>query len=624
MPIKSRFECFTRRIKPTPEHIQEANRQTKHMIDQLHNKVSSDGTFTLEKILRAGSNAKHTSLRRTEDIRVSLSATIASEDTRAVVTGAVEIDVSVKKPDVMWLQSPDQLRVLGNKLREVLLAIRNHMPDCQRIHLFYAGPTGGAVTIGHCQDFKDRSTDRWHSPAEICTAPSSSRLDLMLGGDGEGYRLNDWSFSQMCKLAGVSKDTVNKVSADTAGRVLAETFPQGGKPMQVLTLDRVVRSIHGASYTRLHNLDLLAIVKEFGTDFQPPQTGMNGATGLYCGEQDMFVFLIDPTGWAEIQGEAFAPGFFIWNSEVGRRSVGVQTFWFQAVCQNHIVWDAVEVVDFSRKHTAKVSDSLSKIRRIIAQLVEKRDERRDGFARVMKKAFETRLGDQSDDVAKVLFKHGIAAISGNPLVRERFDVETRIRHLERLQIQFEADQCQSRDNLRRARAEAASASRQAAEIRKQAAILLPAFADLQSVKVMTADGAGDGKEQACQMLDEFIKKHLHDIAQRLKTQLAIDRQMSDSRERRISNPLPAVSINGVSVQVESQVQFRPAEGIYSERISDPEIRYSLKVPDTDLWKSTSQPGEDCSKPSAEKSPSFPTMQNIATASPKPRGDRSSN
>jgi hypothetical protein len=221
----------------------------------------------------------------------------------------------------------------------------------------------------HCHDFKDRSADRWHSPAEIRTAPSSSRLDLM--------------------------------------RVLAETFPQGGKPMQVLTLDRAVRSIHGASYTRLNNLDLLAIVKEFGTDFQPPQTGMNGATGLYCGEQDMFVFLIDPTGWAEIEGEAFAPGFFMWNSEVGRRSVGVQTFWFQAVCQNHIVWDAVEVVDFSRKHTAKVSDSLSEIRRIIAQLVERRDERRDGFTRVMKKAFETRLGDNAEDVAKVLFKHGI-------------------------------------------------------------------------------------------------------------------------------------------------------------------------------------------------------------------------
>jgi type I restriction-modification system DNA methylase subunit len=34
----------------------------------------------------------------------------------------------------------------------------------------------------------------------------------------------------------------------------------------------------------------------------------------------MFCFLIDPKGWIEIDGEAFAPGFFVWNSEVGRRA----------------------------------------------------------------------------------------------------------------------------------------------------------------------------------------------------------------------------------------------------------------------------------------------------------------
>jgi hypothetical protein len=81
-------------------------------------------------------------------IRVSLSATVAPEDTRAVAQGAVEIDLSVKKPDVMWLRSPAQLDALGATFREVLRAIRDNMPNCQRIHLFYAGPTGGAVVIG--------------------------------------------------------------------------------------------------------------------------------------------------------------------------------------------------------------------------------------------------------------------------------------------------------------------------------------------------------------------------------------------------------------------------------------------------------------------------------------------
>jgi histone H3/H4 len=128
---------------------------------------------------------------------------------------------------------------------------------------------------------------------------------------------------------------------------------------------------------------------------------------LYAGEQDMFAFMIDPTGWAEIDGQAFAPGFFVWNSEVGRRSVGISTFWFQAVCQNHIVWDAVEVVDFTRKHTAHVHECFAEVRRIIAGLVAKRDERRDGFVRVIRQAMTETLGDDADETMKRLATRGI-------------------------------------------------------------------------------------------------------------------------------------------------------------------------------------------------------------------------
>jgi hypothetical protein len=103
----------------------------------------------------------------------------------------------------------------------------------------------------------------------------------------------------------------------------------------LLVQDSNVRSIHGTAYTRLWDADLVMTIREFAVDFQPPQKGVGGGTGLYAGEQDMFCFLIDPAGWCEIAGEPFAPGFFVWNSEVGRRSLGIETFWFQAVCANH-------------------------------------------------------------------------------------------------------------------------------------------------------------------------------------------------------------------------------------------------------------------------------------------------
>lgn len=271
-----------------------------------------------------------------------------------------------------------------------------------------------------CARSRENSRDRWAHPTSIGFTPMNGRLGIGLGDDGT-FRLNDWSFSQVCSLAGVSKDTLNKLSSETACQALTETMPTGSKPLQALTTDRsghdIVRAVHGASYTRLYDVELLSMVREFATDFQPPQRADVGAaendaprgTGLYRGEQDMFVFLIDPAGWTDIDGQAFAPGFFLWNSEVGRRSVGIQTFWFQAVCRNHIVWDAVEVVEFSRKHTAKVHDAFDEIRRIIERLVARRDERRDGFAKVVSAAMRATLGDSAEDALKQLSHRGIRA-----------------------------------------------------------------------------------------------------------------------------------------------------------------------------------------------------------------------
>lgn len=260
--------------------------------------------------------------------------------------------------------------------------------------------------IQHCQAQRESSQDRWHLPQVLSPAPQEDRLTLQAGTDG-AFLMNDWSFSQLCGLAGVSKETVNRLSPLTVTEVFKETIPSRSKPLQLLTTGDTIRSIHGVSYTRLWNSELLQVVQEFATDFEPPQKAATGGTGLYSGEQDIFCFLIDPTGWTEIGGEAFAPGFFVWNSEVGKRSVGISTFWFQAVCANHIVWDAIEVVEFSRKHTANVHEALSQIRKTLERLVELRDQRRDGFVQVMRKALEAKLGSDAEETMKALMKSGI-------------------------------------------------------------------------------------------------------------------------------------------------------------------------------------------------------------------------
>lgn len=289
------------------------------------------------------------------------------------------------------------------------------MANLTRAHdeLFRRGPDEQFESLpellAHCRGSKERARDRWELPQTIRPESIGEQLKVSFGGDGAALGLNDWSFTQLCDLARVSRDTVNRLSPDTASRVLVETLPGGRKPVQVFSEQDVVRSIHGTHYTRLYNCDLVTMLMEFAVDFGPPQRARvgSGGSGLYCGEQDLFAFLIDPTGWAEIGGEAFAPGFFVWNSEVGKRSVGISTFWFQAVCGNHIVWDATEVVEFTRKHTGKVGEALSDIRGIVENLVERRDQRRDGFFKVIRSAMSTSIGTDADEALKFLVKNGI-------------------------------------------------------------------------------------------------------------------------------------------------------------------------------------------------------------------------
>lgn len=82
-------------------------------------------------------------------VRVSLSATISADDTTAISGDCpIQIDLRLDSPDVMWLRHPKQLTTLGSTFRQVLRDLRRMVAGCERIHLFYAGPTGGAVVLG--------------------------------------------------------------------------------------------------------------------------------------------------------------------------------------------------------------------------------------------------------------------------------------------------------------------------------------------------------------------------------------------------------------------------------------------------------------------------------------------
>lgn len=109
-----------------------------------------------------------------------------------------------------------------------------------------------------CQSDRELSRDRWVPPEEVVLTHD---LTLCLGDDPD-FRLNDWSFSQLCRMASVSRDTVNRLSSKTASKAFEETLPRSEKPLQLLTQKDQIRSVHGVAYTRLWNVELLDVVNE--------------------------------------------------------------------------------------------------------------------------------------------------------------------------------------------------------------------------------------------------------------------------------------------------------------------------------------------------------------------------
>jgi hypothetical protein len=143
----------------------------------------------------------------------------------------------------------------------------------------------------HCQRRKEVDRERWLPPAAIRPMPSEGGTLLLDARSDGAFLMNDWSFGQLCRLASVGKETVNRLTPETAARVFHETLPGGTKPLQLLTSADELRAVHGTAYTRLYDADLLTLVRDFAVDFEPPPKGSSGGTGLYAGEQDMFLFV---------------------------------------------------------------------------------------------------------------------------------------------------------------------------------------------------------------------------------------------------------------------------------------------------------------------------------------------
>lgn len=140
-----------------------------------------------------------------------------------------------------------------------------------------------------------------------------------------------------------------------------------------VTIENTLRAMTGPKYGRVWNSEITAqLVNRFGDgvtgdwrvpgEFGKAVTVTKANTTLFASDRDMFVFLADETNRIEMPNRrggrtgSLARGFFVWNSEVGDKTVGVAMFLFDYTCCNRIVWGVNGFKEIKMRHTAATPD----------------------------------------------------------------------------------------------------------------------------------------------------------------------------------------------------------------------------------------------------------------------------
>lgn len=228
------------------------------------------------------------------------------------------------------------------------------------------------------------------SSRKINFAPTSDNKGIVIAGKESEANPTHWSFTQLSSLAGVPASLLRSQCEAGLAPLATDNLNAGMKVIRdVEEVGIMIRreedipspqsitlaAATGPKYGRVWNSQVTAaLTKRFGngvndTDWTVP--GFFGVpldsitkenTTLFASDRDMFVFLADEKNRITLPNRrngkqgSLARGFFIWNSEVGSKSLGIAFFLFDYSCCNRIVWGVQEYQRIALRHTVTAPD----------------------------------------------------------------------------------------------------------------------------------------------------------------------------------------------------------------------------------------------------------------------------
>jgi hypothetical protein len=241
------------------------------------------------------------------------------------------------------------------------------------------------------QSFKRRVREQSHSTVissrQLAIEPTPDDVRGLMVVDDDAHdavALTHWSFGQLCSLASPGNSPASYFrDVNMPAPVIADClnynlrFTRGVENVGILLTEdghvSELRAVNGPNYGRVWDADIVdLLVEHFGDgitgqwrvpgEFGQRVTVTKDNTTLFASDRDMFVFLADEDNRIELPGRragrsgSFARGFFVWNSEVGKTTLGAGFFLFDYVCCNRIIWGADQYTEIRIRHTKGAPD----------------------------------------------------------------------------------------------------------------------------------------------------------------------------------------------------------------------------------------------------------------------------
>ncbi len=263
---------------------------------------------------------------------------------------------------------------------------------------------------------------------------------LMLAFNDTEVAPTNWSFGQLSSLSGAPAGYLRKLPSAIAAINLQYGLQNlRSENAKLYYNENQLLAATGVEYGRVHDHELVSAVQRIaGNGVSDTRWKVPGAidwtngtynpfvdptldtTTLYASDRDVFMFLVDDTHPIEIgtlpngDPDLVFRGFYVWNSEVGSKTLGISTFLLRGVCQNRNIWGQQDKQSMSIRHSKNAPQRFAS--EVGPALVEYSNQSELGVLVDINKAREAIVATTDDDRVQFLGKNGFSAKQAKKII----------------------------------------------------------------------------------------------------------------------------------------------------------------------------------------------------------------